>query len=343
MSFVTLNNGKILGDGQNPYIVAEMNSSHGGNMETAKEMILAAKRAGCDGVKFQSWSAESLYSQSYYKENRMAKKLVKKFSLSETDLLELSGFCMENEIDFSSTPYSESEVDFLADRCGAPYIKIASMDIDNFPFLEYIAKKGVPVVLSTGMASYDEVKKAVHTIEDAGNEQICILHCVSVYPAAPQLIHLRNMTYLKKLFPDYPVGYSDHTMGTEIACASAALGACMIEKHFTLDRSSIGMDNQMAAQPQEMADLVNQCRNVYRAMGDEQRHLSEDENKQAALMRRSVVARCGMKSGEEIELSKITAKRPGTGVPAGEYEKLIGRKLNRDIKADEMILWQDIV
>ena len=103
------------------------------------------------------------------------------------------------------------------------------------------------------------------------------------------------------------------------------------------------MDNQMAAQPQEMADLVNQCRNVYRAMGDEQRHLSEDENKQAALMRRSVVARCGMKSGEEIELSKITAKRPGTGVPAGEYEKLIGRKLNRDIKADEMILWQDIV
>lgn len=342
MSFITLRNGKTIGDNQNPYIVAEMNSSHGGDMDKARQMILAAKKAGCDCVKFQSWSEKSLYSQDYYKENRMAKKLFRKFSLSESQLAGLAQFCKEQGIDFSSTPYAPDEVDFLADGCHAPYIKVSSMDINNGPFLEYIAKKQLPVVLSTGMAEYGEIKQAVRTLENAGNRQICILHCVSAYPAAPDLIHLRNMLHLKKLFPDYPVGYSDHTLGTEIACASAALGAGIIEKHFTLDSSTIGMDNQMAAEPEEMAALVRQCRNVYRAMGDERRQIGAEEKKQAALMRRSVVAAYSLDAGTVLEMPMLTAKRPGTGIPVSAYQQLLGKRLNKDVGEDEMIFWGDV-
>ena len=183
MRKVILRNNKILENYGKPYFVAEFNTSHNGSIDTAKEMIHQAKEVGCDCVKFQSWSTESLYSKTYYDENPIAKRFVKKFALNESELLELAMCCKEVGIGFASTPYSKQEVDFLIDQCDVPYIKVASMDLVTYPFLEYIAKKNIPIVLSTGMGDMEEIKKAVSVIEKAGNKKICILHCISIYPA----------------------------------------------------------------------------------------------------------------------------------------------------------------
>ena len=175
MRFMKLRGGKVIGDGMKPYIVAELNSSHNGKVEIAKQMIDAAKDCGCDCVKFQSWSADSLYADEYYKNNPISKRIVAKFSLTPDQLLELSAYCKEVGIDFSSTPYSKEEVDFLAEKTEAPFIKIASMEINNLPFLKYIGEKGIPIVLSTGMSTIEEIREAVKAIESTGNRQLCIL------------------------------------------------------------------------------------------------------------------------------------------------------------------------
>ena len=333
-----LRNGKSIVTGGEPYIVAELNSSHQGKISTAREMIDAAKECGGNAVKFQSWSAESLYCQDYYAQNPIAKRMVRGFSLKPEELLELAEYCNEIGIDFSSTPYSEEEVDFLVERCGAPFIKAASMDINNLPYLRYIAKTGVPVVLSTGMASMEEIEAAVGEIENAGNDNICILHCVSLYPAEEQFVNLNNMVRLKEKFPKYAVGYSDHTIGSEAACASVALGAALVEKHFTLNNKKIGWDNQMATEPGEMKELVDKCRRVYRSLGDYERKLTRDELEQRRKMRRSIVAAVDMPKGHKIEEKDLTAKRPGDGISVSEYERVIGRILDRDIQKDQLIL-----
>ena len=333
-----LRNGKSIVTGGEPYIVAELNSSHQGKISTAREMIDAAKECGCNAVKFQSWSAESLYCQDYYAQNPIAKRMVRGFSLKPEELLELAEYCNEIGIDFSSTPYSEEEVDFLVERCGAPFIKAASMDINNLPYLKYKAKTGVPVVLSTGMASMEEIEAAVGEIENAGNDNICILHCVSLYPAEEQFVNLNNMVRLKEKFPKYAVGYSDHTIGSEAACASVALGAALVEKHFTLNNKKIGWDNQMATEPGEMKELVDKCRRVYRSLGDYERKLTRDELEQRRKMRRSIVAAVDMPKGHKIEEKDLTAKRPGDGISVSEYERVIGRILDRDIQKDQLIL-----
>ena len=264
--------------------------------------------------------------------------MVRGFSLKPEELLELAEYCNEIGIDFSSTPYSEEEVDFLVERCGAPFIKAASMDINNLPYLRYIAKTGVPVVLSTGMASMEEIEAAVGEIENAGNDNICILHCVSLYPAEEQFVNLNNMVRLKEKFPKYAVGYSDHTIGSEAACASVALGAALVEKHFTLNNKKIGWDNQMATEPGEMKELVDKCRRVYRSLGDYERKLTRDELEQRRKMRRSIVAAVDMPKGHKIEEKDLTAKRPGDGISVSEYERVIGRILDRDIQKDQLIL-----
>lgn len=331
MVTLQLRNGRVLGDSQPPYVVAELNSSHNGNTETARQMIDAAKECGCDCVKFQSWSAESLYADEYYKANPISKRIVTKFSLSEEQLAELAAYCEEVGIDFSSTPYSNEEVDFLAERTNAPFIKIASMEINNYPFLRYIAKKGLPIVLSTGMSTIEEIRKAVDVIEEAGNRKLCILHCVSVYPAASEIINLRNMTMLQKEFPDYVIGYSDHTIGSEVAAASVALGAGLIEKHFTLDNKKMGMDNNMATEPAEMKALVDACKSVFAALGSEERKLLPGEEEQRLKMRRSLVSARDIACGEILTEGDIIAKRPGDGIPPEYIGELIGKKVNTDI------------
>lgn len=329
-------------DKAHPYIVAELNSSHRGKVDIAKKMIDAAKACGCDAVKFQSWTDASLYSGSYYAKNPIARRMVKGFALHAEALAELSDYCRVSGIDFASTPYSRSEVDLLIEPCRAPYIKIASMDINNIPFLEYIAERMVPIVLSTGMATLEEIRNAVHAIEGKGNHQICILHCVSLYPVDHAQVHLNNILMLKREFPQCSIGYSDHTIGSEAACAATALGAVMIEKHFTLDNSVIGWDNQMATEPEEMEQLVRECRNVAKALGSYERSVTDAELTQRTKMRRSIVAAKELSAGHVLTMEDLDAKRPGDGIPPNEMIHVIGKKLKRDIGADEMLLPDDL-
>lgn len=342
MAQMTLRDGRIIGNYQKPYVIAEVNSSHNGDVETAKRMIKAAKDAGCSCVKFQSWSAETLYSKTYYKANPIARRIVDKFALSEDELKECATYCKEVGVSFSSTPYSEAEVDALLNM-GAPYIKIASMDINNYGYLKYIAETKAPIILSTGMAEMDEVRKAVDIIKTAGNDKLALLHCISIYPAAANTIHLNNIPMLQREFPDCPVGFSDHTLGTEIACAATALGVAIIEKHLTLDKTKPGMDNNMAIEPDEMALLVKNCENVFEAMGTKTRIVSDAEYEQRKKMRRSVIANRNITAGEILRKEDLGGKRPGDGIPIDRLETLIGKKATRDIEADTLIMQEDVI
>lgn len=337
MAQVVLRDGTAVKDYAAPYIIAEINSSHNGSVETARKMIETAKEIGVSCVKFQSWSADSLYSGSYYAGNPIAKRIVQKFALDEEQLGELADYCAEIGIAFSSTPYSRREVDFLLERCRAPFIKIASMDINNPDYLKYIARTGAPIILSTGMAETAEVERAVKTIEDAGNSNIILLHCISIYPAEPSTIHLNNITGLREAFPGCPVGFSDHTLGIETACAATALGAAVIEKHFTLDKTKMGMDNNMATEPDEFARMIQCCHNVHEALGSKERVVSEAEYEQRRKMRRSVIAARDLKAGQTLSAADLDVKRPGTGIPADRLENMIGRTLARDVKADTLL------
>lgn len=341
MNSFRLRNSSELSDFGKPYIVAEINTSHSGSVEMARTMIEKAKEVGCDCVKFQSWSAESLYSKSFYDENPIAKRLFKKFSFSEDELAEVAEYSRNSGIAFASTPYSKAEVDFLLEQCDVPYIKVASMDLNNYPFLDYIASTGAPIVLSTGMGTMDEIRKAVTTIENAGNNNICLLHCISIYPPETSTIRLKNITGLREEFPRYPIGFSDHSMGAEMAAAAIALGACMIEKHFTLDRSKIGMDNQVASEPGEMALLVQGCHNVHSALGDQTRIVLPAEMEQRNKMRRSIIAARDLKSGTKLSADDLDAKRPGTGLPPEKFSELVGKTLLRDIEGDTLIKESD--
>lgn len=342
MSECVFRDGTKISDYGRPYIVAEVNSSHKGNMDIARQMIDAATEIGCDCVKFQSWSPESLYSKSYYAGNLIGRKIVKKLSLSPEQLKELSIYCREKGIAFSSTPYSEEEADFLIDECDAPYVKIASMEINNPRFLEYIGKKKVPIVLSTGMSEVNEVENAVRVLENSGVEQMVILHCVSIYPTALTTVNLNNILGLRERFRQYPIGFSDHTEGDAAAVAAIALGAGLIEKHLTLDKSKVGMDNGMATEPPEFKTLVSKCHDIQIAMGSMERVVQPEEIEQRKNMRRSIISVRDIKAGEIIEASNIYAKRPGTGISPDMEELVLGKKAKHDIEADTLILLKDI-
>lgn len=332
-----LNDGTELSDFGMPYIVAELNTSHNGDIETAKKMIDEAKKTGCSCVKFQSWSKESLYSKTYYDQNRVAGRIVGKFAMSEAQLMDMALYCRECGISFSSTPYCRKEVDFLVEKCDAAFVKVASMELNNYPFLDYIARTGAPMVLATGMGSMDEIKKAVETIKNAGNTSLCILHCISIYPPELGTIRLKNILGLRQAFPDCPIGFSDHSIGIEVPVAAVALGAALIEKHFTLDKTKIGMDNQMATEPEEMARLVQSCQNVQMALGGNERMVSEAELAQRQKMRRSIIAARDLKAGSVIQEGDLDAKRPGTGLSPENIKNLIGRTLKMDVEKDTLL------
>ena len=342
MAECILRDGTVISDYGRPYIVSEVNSSHNGSMELAKQMIDASAKIGCDCVKFQSWSVSSLYSRTYYDANPISKRFVKKFSLSPAQLKELADYCREKKIAFSSTPYSEEEVDFLVTECDVPYIKIASMELNNPKFLRYIGEKHVPVVLSTGMSTADEIDRAIDVLYTAGVEQMAVLHCVSIYPTILTNVNLNNIIGLRERYGMHPIGFSDHTEGDAAAVASVALGAGMIEKHLTLDRSKVGMDNGMATEPEEFAALVNKCRDVQIALGSKERVLIQQELDQRKNMRRSIVAARDIGKGETVKESDLYAKRPGTGIAPDQIDRVIGRKTTREIMADTVIMPDDI-
>ena len=342
MSFITLRNGRRVGDYLKPYIVAELNTSHFGDMAIARDMIAQAKAAGCDCVKFQSWSADTLYCEEYYRENKIAKRVVTKFSLNNTQLKELSNYAIECGIDFASTPYSIDEAKFLVDECGVPFVKIASMELNNLPYLQQLARLQVPIVLSTGMGTLDEIIVAVDAIQEVGNEQLIILHCTSVYPAPPSIIRLKNIIGLRGEFPQYPIGYSDHSQGIEIPAASIALGACLIERHFTLDSTRIGMDNQMATEPEEMHALVKACHKIYESLGGDGRVLGDEEKSQIPKMRRSIVVKNDLYLGDVLTEENIEFKRPGIGLTPANFKLVVGRNVNKPLAAGSIVKMSDL-
>lgn len=355
MGTIKLENGKVISDYGKPYIIAELGSNHNGNMDLAKEMIHKAKECGADCVKFQSWTKDTIFSKKVYQDNYFLQddyrnrtdytleEIVDEFSISEDQLYQMAQICKEVGIDFSSSPFSEREVDHLVDTCHAPFVKIASMDLNNYPFLEYVAKKNVPVVLATGLSDLWEIAKAVKTIEDAGNHKIILLHCISVYPPKFADIHLNNILSLRMMYPDYPIGFSDHSLGVEIPTAAAALGACMIEKHFTLDKEMFGWDHKISADPQELKALVEAAHHVQEALGSTKKTVNTDEMIKRDAFRRSIVAARDLPAGTVLTREDIDFKRPGTGITPGEAENLIGRTLKRDVAYDKMFEKEDLV
>ncbi|MCH1982912.1 N-acetylneuraminate synthase family protein [Ruminococcus sp. OA3] len=341
MSNCIFRDGTVVSDFGRPYIVAEVNSSHNGKMDVAKAMIDSAVEIGADCVKFQSWSVESLYSKTYYDLNPISKRFVTKFSLRPEQLKELANYCKVKGIQFSSTPYSEEEVDFLVDECDVPYIKIASMELNNPKFLRYIGGKNVPIVLSTGMSDIEEIQRGVKNLKDSGATQMTILHCVSIYPTDLTTVNLNNIIGLREAFSEFPIGFSDHTEGDAAAVAATALGAALIEKHLTLDHSKVGMDNGMATEPTPFKELVNKCREIQIAMGTKERIVSETEIQQRTNMRRSIIAVRDLPKGTVIKEEDLYAKRPGTGICPDKIAILIGKKTTRDIEADTLLMPED--
>lgn len=353
MAELKLNNGKVIGDYKKPYIIAELGANHNGDMKIARKLIEQAKKAGCDCVKFQSWTKDSVFSKKVYDDNYFLEddyrnrddytleEIVDEFSISENELYEMKKLCDELDIDCTSTPFSRKEVDFLVDVLKVPFIKVASMDLNNYDFLEYIAKKNVPIVISTGLSDLYEIDKAIRTIENAGNNNICILHCISIYPPLMEDINLNNILMFRQTYPNYPIGFSDHSIGTSIPLASVALGACIIEKHFTLDKNMFGWDHKVSADYSDMEEIVRESKNINLALGTFRKVVGEKELKKREAFRRSIVAARDIPEGKIIEREDLDLKRPGTGIAPEYIDMVIGKKVKRNIKYDELLSSDD--
>ncbi|MFW9972734.1 MAG: N-acetylneuraminate synthase family protein, partial [Candidatus Odinarchaeota archaeon] len=331
-----------------PYIIADIGANHNGDIRLAKKMIDTLAKIGCDAAKFQSWTKKSIFTKGFYKEKSQfvdkkfgtLEEMVEKFSLSKESHFILKEYCDKKSITFCSTPFSNEEVDIL-EELDVPFFKVASMDLNNLTFLEYIAQKRKPVILSTGMGSLAEIEEALKRLYKAGNKEIILLHCVSIYPPDDAIINLKNILMLKDTF-GLPVGFSDHTIGTAIPLASVALGAKLIEKHFTLDKNLPGWDHAVSAEPREMEFIVKESKRIVLALGNYQRIISEVEFAQRDLFRRSIVARRLLKKGEIINQKSLDFKRPGTGIRPNELKFVLGKKVKKDIDEDELIQWEDL-
>lgn len=334
-----------------PYIIAEIGSNHNGDMELAKKMIDEAKKCGADCVKFQSWSKDTIFSEKVYNDNYFLrddyrnrtdytlKEIVDEYSIDENDHYTLKEYCDKVGIEFNSTPFSKKEVDLLVDELNVPFIKIASMDLNNIPFLSYVAKKGKPVVISTGLGDLSDVNYAVKCLKENGCDDVILLHCVSIYPPEDNMVNLNNIDMYRSTF-GCKVGYSDHTIGTIAPILSMAKGVCIIEKHFTLDKNMVGWDHKVSANPQELAEICSAARSAFKMLGSCQKVVNEDEERRNAF-KRSIVAAREIKCGEMIEVCDIDFKRPGTGIEPKYYEFVVGRKAVRDIAKDQLLSKED--
>lgn len=322
---------------EQPYIIAEIAANHNGDMALAERMIEQAKEAGCDCVKFQSWTKTSLMVKSGY--DPELERTLDQYSMTEEKLRAMKSLCDHIGIDFACTPFSRGEVDLLV-RIGVPFLKLSSTEVTNLPLLQHAASTVLPLVLSTGMGTEEEIREAVQAVEQTGNTKIVLLHCVSVYPPKDEYVNLNNIDSLRERF-GYPTGFSDHTLGTAIPLAAVAKGACVIEKHFTLDQSLPGWDHKVSATPEQMKEIVDGARRIKAALGNYERQLSAEEQDNRRIFRRSIVAARDIPAGKMIEADDLDAKRPGTGLSPALMKHMIGKTASRTIGCDELLSEKD--
>lgn len=329
---------------QRTFIIAEAGVNHNGDIGIAKKMIDAASAAGADAVKFQTFKTERIVSinapkAEYQIENtniiESQYQMLKKLEIDKETHLELMEYCEKKNILFLSTPFDIESVKMLVEL-GIEIIKIPSGEITNLPYLREVAKQKKKVILSTGMSNMQEVKEAVQILRQNGTETITVLHCNTQYPTPMEDVNLKAMISMKNEL-ELPVGYSDHTQGIEVPIAAVAMGATVIEKHFTLDRTMEGPDHKASLEPDELTAMVKAIRNIEKALGNGVKTLSKSEKDNLAIARKSIVAACKIEKGELFTEKNLTVKRPGNGISPMKWEQVIGKIANRDYKEDEMI------
>lgn len=336
--------GRQIGPGQPCFIIAEAGVNHNGDVEMAHRLVDVAVQAKADAVKFQSFKAGRVvvpdapkadYQLQITDRAESQLEMLRRLELSPEVHRALMDYCRKKGILFLSTPFDEESADFL-NGIGMPAYKVPSGEITNLPFIAHIASKQKPMIASTGMSSLDEVEAAVRAIRGVGNEELILLHCVSSYPAAPADANLRAMHTMAAKF-NLPVGYSDHTLGIEVALAAVALGACVIEKHFTLDRNLPGPDHRASLEPNELVALVRGIRVVEAAMGHGRKEPVPCEASTSAVARKSLVAARDIPAGTTLTEELIAIKRPGTGLPPAMLSQVVGRIARRDIAAGSLL------
>lgn len=329
------------------YIIAEAGVNHNGKVELAHALIDAAKRAGADAVKFQTFKTEKILTRSasmaeYQKTNvgggGTQFEMIKALELSYADFASLQAYAQSIGIDFLSTPDDEDSLHFLVDELRMPWVKIGSGEVTNLPFLRKIAAKQKPMILSTGMSTLSEVERAVRTIRALNNKELVLLHCTTNYPCPPEEVNLRAMLTLKQAF-NLRIGYSDHTLGSEVPVAAVALGAEFIEKHLTLDKTMDGPDHRASLDTPEFAEMTRQIRAIELALGTGVKWPNPSEERIKPLVRRKIVAACDLSPGTTIGWEHLSFKRVDHGIDADQADALIGKNLKLQLSEDTAVEW----
>lgn len=340
-----------IGEGEPCFIIAEAGSNHDGKLEQAKQLIDIAVEAGADAVKFQTYSAEKLYSRKtptmkYLKKDKLIKKnesvwnLIKKIEMPREWHKPVADFCKERGIIFLSTPFDLKAVDEL-EEVGMVAYKVASFEITHLPLLQYVAKKEKPIILSTGMADLSDIELALDTIYKQGNRDVVLLHCTVGYPPKYKDLNLRVIQTMRQAF-QLSVGLSDHTLGITLDIAAVALGACVIEKHFTISRKLKGPDHPFALEPDELKNMVQAIRDTEASLGSPVKKHTKSEEEMYKLARRSLVAACNIAKGTRITKEMLNVKRPGYGIHPKMMNVVIGRTTKVNIEEDDILTWKMI-
>jgi len=332
------------------YLIAEIGVNHNGEINLAREMVVAAKNAGADAVKFQTFTASSLVSDGTpkvrYQENSTPVhethfEMIRKLELSKSAHRELFTYCDEIGIDFLSTPYDLSSAEFLVEL-GVKMFKTASADLVDLPLHRHIASTGKPAIVATGMANLGEVEQVVDIYEAASNPHLILLHCVSNYPCSDNSLNLRAMDALSRAF-NLPVGYSDHSEGFLAAVISLTMGARLIEKHFTLEKGLPGPDHKASSTPDEFAKLVQNIRRAEQMLGSSRKKCQPEERQMAEVSRKSLVLSKAKYAGELITIDDLQLMRPGTGISASHIPKIVGSRVRTDLSAQHLLSWTDFL
>ncbi len=337
---------RAIGRGYPCFIIAEAGVNHNGNLGKAMQMIDAAVQAGADAVKFQTFQTDAIVTRSAPKADYQLKHsprleshydMLKRLELSAQAHHDLAQYCKRKGILFLSSALDEASSDLL-EKIGVEAFKVPSSEITNLPFLEHLARKGRLMILSTGMSDLKEIRTAVETILNTRHCELILLHCVSNHPVEPAESNLLAMKTMASEL-NLPIGFSDHALGIEISLAAVALGACVIEKHFTLSRNLPGPDQKASLEPKELQALVRGIRTVERSLGNGRKEPAKSESHMADVMRKSLVAAINLPAGTKIAREHLVCKRPGTGLPPSRREEVIGRTVTRNVRAGSILKW----